>query len=101
MNHLNRVDLEGRVVFAPELSENGEKHALNFLVENTRHTKKGETKFKYNCVAWGSVAESILGKLKENTFVRISGHLQDNVMELPDGKVFHYSKTCVDYIEID
>jgi single-stranded DNA-binding protein len=99
MDHLNRVELEGYVVYAPDMNDNNGKKALNFLVENRRKGKNETTSFRYNCVAWGSIAERLEGKLEAGDFVRIFGHLQDNVLELPDGARFHYSKTCVDHIE--
>ena len=101
MDNINMVILEGRVLYTPELTENNGKKALNFLIENVRSNKERETHFKYNCVAWGALAERIEHRVKEGVFLRITGHLQDNVVELADGKIFHYSKTCVDYIEFD
>lgn len=97
----NRVELEGTVVYTPEVVETNGRRAMNFLIENHRITKGGETRFRYNCVAWGTMVDKVQDKLKEGVFVRVNGHLQDNVLELPDGRLFHYSKTCADYIEFD
>lgn len=99
MDNMNRVDLEGTIVFTPEITEKDGKKAINFLVENERKSRTGVSRFKYNCVAWGSVAERIFTQMKEGVFVRIAGHLQDNVLVLPDGKQFHYSKVCADRID--
>lgn len=101
LDDLNRVTLEGTVVFTPELVENGGKKVVNFLVENVRHSGDKETRFKYNCVAWGTVAEKIIGRLKEGVYLRITGHLQDNTLPMPDEKLFHYAKTCVDFVEFE
>ena len=101
LDDLNRVDLEGTVVFTPEIVENNGKKVVNFLIENVRKSRDKETRFKYNCVAWGAVAEKVIDRLKEGVFIRITGHLQDNTMLMPDEKLFHYAKTCVDYIEFE
>jgi single-stranded DNA-binding protein len=101
LNNMNRVDLEGYVVFTPEVVESNGKRAMNFLIENVRNHKTGETRFRYNCVVWGNQIDKVQDKLVEGAFVRIAGHLQDNTLELPDGRNFHYSKTCADYIEFD
>lgn len=99
ISDLNRVDLEGTVMFTPEVVEKDDKKAINFLIENCREGKNGIMKFRYNCVVWGTSVEKVQDRLKEGAYVRIRGHLQDNTLDLPDGKVFHYTKPCADYIE--
>jgi single-stranded DNA-binding protein len=101
LDDMNLVILEGTVMFTPEIVENNGKKVINFLVENVRKSRDKETHFKYNCVVWGAVAERVVDRLKEGARVRINGHLQDNTMLMPDEKMFHYSKTCVDYIEFE
>lgn len=101
MDNQNVVFLEGTIVYTPEMVEKDGKKAVNFVVENFRTNQNGQSRFKYNCVAWGAIADRYIDRLKEGTFVRITGHLQDNVLELPEDKIFHYSKTCANYIEFE
>lgn len=101
MDDMNRVDLEGTIVFTPEIIEKDGKKAINFLVENRRTSRGESTRFNYNCVVWGFLADKVVDKLKKDIFVRITGHLQDNVLVLADGTRFHYNKVCADKIEFD
>jgi single-stranded DNA-binding protein len=99
INNKNFVELEGKIFHTPEVKETEGKKVVNFAVCNERHTSHGTDMRIYNCVAWNVVAEKFGEDLKEGLFVRITGHLQANTLQLESGDIFHYSKVCVDNIE--
>jgi single-stranded DNA-binding protein len=114
LDDLNNVFLEGMIVFAPEIKENNGKRAMNFVVENERHTSKGRESFKYNCVAWDKVIERVGDRMLPGALIRITGHLQDSVLQVDTASVnsetkevmvekrpFHHTKVCADYIEFN
>ena len=99
INQQNLVLLEGVVIRSPEVLETNGKKVMNFVVENTRFNIQGEDRHTYACVLWNHGVEKYGERLKEDSFVRITGHLQENVYALPDGKMFKYNKVCADHIE--
>ena len=98
----NDVSLEGTIYETPEVYEPEGKKVINFAVRNVHISANGEEDEQiYNSVMWNKAVDKYADLLKENAYVRIRGHLQNNTLMLEGGKKFRYSKVCVDRLEVE
>lgn len=102
MDDVNFGILEGDIVYPVDVQEKDGKKAYNFVVETKHYTKLGgQQGFRFQCVSWNKEFERFVPLMKPGEFVRVYYHLQENKMEIGEGKFLSYNKACVDRIEFN
>lgn len=92
-NDINRVILIGRLTRDPELkATNAGKHFCRFSLASNRQIYNRDTQEKrdevgyFDCVAWGTAAETIHKYLAKGRRICVEGNLRWSSWETTDGK---------------